>query len=137
MHFLLNTHKQTPLYAFLQFQLKTRITRCKRWLIPIGVLKEVQSLLEINRALAYQIWFHLLYSLQSEFSSCWIFGGKRNRLSSLFWVFAFWWIGLRESRSEYEGKAKVFCCVFGLSYGGFCGKVCGADNRLRVTSPNR
>jgi hypothetical protein len=26
---------------------------------------------------------------------------------------------LRETRSEFGGKAKVFCCVFGLSYGGF------------------
>jgi hypothetical protein len=133
MHFLLNTHKQTPLYAFLQFQLKTQKTWCKKWLIPIWVLKEVQSLLETNRALAYQIWFYLLYSLQSEFSSCWVFGGKRNRLGFLFWVFVFWWIGMRETRSDFGG---IFA-VFGLSYGDFCGKVCVAENRLRVTPPNR
>jgi len=54
-------------------------------------------------------------------TSCWVFGGKCNRLGFLFWFFVFWWIGLRETRSEYGGlggKLRFFY-VFGLSYGEF------------------
>jgi hypothetical protein len=90
MHVLLNTHKQTPLYAFLQFQLKTQKTWCKKWLIPIWALKEVQNLWETNRALAYQIWFYFIVFVAIRVSSCWVFGGKRSRLGFLFWVLVFW-----------------------------------------------